>query len=71
MAKKTLSAVVWKEGDWYVAKILGIELASQGKTKKVALKNLQEALSLYLEEDGVEIPFEDIPQHPEIKRIHA
>jgi predicted RNase H-like HicB family nuclease len=34
MAKKKIPAVVWKEGEWYVAKPLNIEVASQGKTKK-------------------------------------
>jgi hypothetical protein len=47
--KKTLPVLVWKEGSLFVAKIVGIELASQGKTKKEAVKNLEEALDLYLQ----------------------
>ena len=38
--------MVWKEGDIFVAKFVGLELASQGKNKKEALKNLKEALDL-------------------------
>lgn len=47
------SALVWKEEDLYVAKCLEVEVASQGKTKKEALKNLQEALELYFEDEMV------------------
>lgn len=32
-----------------MAKTLGLELASQGRTKEEALKNLQEALDLFLD----------------------
>lgn len=35
---------------WYVAKCVEIEVASQGKTKKEALHNIEEAISLLLEE---------------------
>lgn len=66
---KTLPAVVWKEGNLFVAKFVGIELASQGKTKKEALDNLKEALDLYLEDEGVEIPSSVIPQSAEVSHI--
>ena len=46
-----LSALVWKEDDIYVAKAIEVEVASQGKTKKAALTNLQEALQLYFENE--------------------
>ena len=46
MAKKAIPVLVWKEGKLYIAKTLSLELASQGKTKKEALSNLQEALDL-------------------------
>ncbi|MDH7476222.1 MAG: type II toxin-antitoxin system HicB family antitoxin [Microgenomates group bacterium] len=45
-----LSALVWKEDKFFVAKCLEVEVASQGKTKKEALKNLKEALELYFED---------------------
>ena len=37
MSKTDLKAIVWKEGNWYVAKAIGVEVASQGKTKAKAI----------------------------------
>lgn len=71
MSKKILPAIVWKEGDLFVAKSVGIELASQGKTQKEALDNLQEALDLYLEDEKVSIPCSQIPQDLNIRRVYA
>ncbi len=51
MKKRTLHTIVWKEDKLYVAKFLELELASQGKTRDEALKNLEEALTLYLEDE--------------------
>ncbi|MBU1255622.1 type II toxin-antitoxin system HicB family antitoxin [Patescibacteria group bacterium] len=51
MAKKIdLKNVVWKEGKYYVAQCLNVDVSSFGKTKKEALANLDEALKLYLED---------------------
>ncbi|MBC8499231.1 MAG: type II toxin-antitoxin system HicB family antitoxin [Candidatus Atribacteria bacterium] len=51
MSKKIdLKNVVWKEGKYYVAQCLNIDVSSFGKTKKEALANLDEALELYLED---------------------
>ena len=47
---KKVHSVIWKEGKWYVAKTLEVEVASQGKTEKEALGNLKEALELYFED---------------------
>jgi predicted RNase H-like HicB family nuclease len=47
---RQLTASISKEGKWFVAQCLEVDVASQGKTEKQALKNLQEALELYLEE---------------------
>lgn len=52
MKAKTLHTIVWKEGNFFVAKFLELELASQGKTKEEALKNLKEAMDLYLEDEN-------------------
>lgn len=46
----TLTAVVHKEEDMYVAECPEVETASQGKTFEEAVKNLKEATELYLEE---------------------
>ncbi|MEA3355708.1 MAG: type II toxin-antitoxin system HicB family antitoxin [Patescibacteria group bacterium] len=48
-----LNALVWKEDDLYVAKAVEVEIASQGKTRADAKKNLQEALELYFENEKI------------------
>jgi len=51
MAKTiNLKNVVWKEGKYYVAQCLNVDVSSFGKTKKEALANLDEALRLYFED---------------------
>ena len=50
MKKIVFKNAVWKEGKYYVAQSLNIDISSFGKTKKEALKNLGEALELYLED---------------------
>jgi len=47
--KRPFAASVWREGDWYVAQCLEIDIASQGETEEEALSNLKEALELYFE----------------------
>ena len=46
--KETFTAVVWREGDWYVAQCREFEVASQGVTKEEALDNLSEAIEVHL-----------------------
>ena len=41
------NVMIQKEEEWYVAKSLDNNVASQGKTIEEALKNLKEALELY------------------------
>ncbi len=45
-----LQNVVWKEGKFYVAQCLNVDVSSFGKTKKEALDNINEALELYFED---------------------
>jgi predicted RNase H-like HicB family nuclease len=47
---RTFTAAVHQEEDWYVAQCLEVDVASQGATLEVALANLREAVSLYLDE---------------------
>ena len=49
MKKLNLESVVWKEGRYFVAQCLNVDVSSFGKTKKEALANLDEALELYFE----------------------
>jgi predicted RNase H-like HicB family nuclease len=44
---ETFAAVVWREGEWYVAQCREFEVASQGETKEEALIKLSEALSVH------------------------
>ena len=45
-----IKAIVWKEGQFFVAQCLNVEVASFGDTKEEALLNLNEALELYLDD---------------------
>ncbi len=49
VTKRTFTASVWKEDEWYVAQALDVDVASQGKTVDAALANLREALELHFE----------------------
>lgn len=50
MALKTLTAVLHKEDDLYVAECPEVGTVSQGQTIEEAVANLKEATELYLEE---------------------
>ncbi len=50
MQKIKVQNIVWKEGKYYVAQCLNVDVSSFGKTKKEALSNLKEALELYFED---------------------
>jgi predicted RNase H-like HicB family nuclease len=50
MKKIELVSAVWREGKYYVAQCLNVDISSFGKTKAIALANLREALELYLED---------------------
>jgi predicted RNase H-like HicB family nuclease len=53
------TAVANREGRFYVAQCLEVEVASQGETVETALANLREALELKLEgEPNVVLPME-------------
>ena len=47
--KRVFKATVWKEGTWFVAQCLEVDVASQGETEELALANLREALELHFE----------------------
>ncbi len=51
MAKYNLQSVVWKEGKYYIAQCLNVEVSSFASSRKQALKNLDEALELYFEDE--------------------
>lgn len=45
-----VTSIVWREGKYFVAQCLNVDVSSFGKTKAEALKNLSEALELYRED---------------------
>jgi len=50
MLIRTFTAVIYKEGDIYVAECPEVRTVSQGYTIEEAIANLKEATELYLEE---------------------
>ena len=50
------SAIIKKDGDWYVARCIEVDVTSQGKTIEESKANLKEAIELYMESFGEEIP---------------
>jgi len=48
---KTIKYVIFKEGKYYVAQSLNVEVSSFGKTIEEATTNLKEALDLYFEDN--------------------
>ncbi|MDT8357509.1 MAG: type II toxin-antitoxin system HicB family antitoxin [Methanomicrobiaceae archaeon] len=51
---RTLTAVLYKEEDTYVAECPEVGTVSQGRTIEEAVSNLKEATELYLEEFPLE-----------------
>ncbi len=49
MTKRTFTARVWPEDDWFIAQAIEIDIASQGQSEQEALDNLREAIELYYE----------------------
>lgn len=67
MEQRILENVVWKEGKYYVAQCLNIDISSFGESREEALTNLDEAINLYLEDDrGAAI---QIVENPEIVHL--
>lgn len=50
------NVIIQKEDEWYVAKCLDNNVASQGKTIEEALENLKEAIELFNENEEPIIP---------------
>ncbi len=69
MKKINLQNVVWKEGKYFVALCLNVDISSFGKTEKEALDNLNEALELYFEDRSSHINFTDVRTPKLIKQM--
>jgi len=48
---KTMSFVVWKEGNDFVAQCLNVDVSSHGNTIDEAIKNLKEAVELFFQDE--------------------
>ena len=54
--ERKFSAIITKEGGFFIARCPEIDVTSQGKSESGALKNLEEAVGLFLEDDPVGLP---------------
>ena len=54
--ERKFTAILTREGKWFCSYNPETGVASQGRTKESALKNLKEAVELYLEDDDVTLP---------------
>lgn len=66
MRRIELKNIVWKEGRYYVAQCLNVDVSSFGKSRQDALANLEEALELYFED--IEMPRINTVERPEVVR---
>ncbi len=55
------TAAITREGPWWVARCLEVEVTSQGQSLDEARANLAEALALYFEDKPGELGLEDAP----------
>ena len=54
MTQRTLTAILEREGDGFVAMCPEVDVASQGNTVEEATNNLREAVELFFESAGPE-----------------
>ena len=45
MPKRKFTASVWREGKWFVAQCLEVDVVSQGRSESSALRNLGDAFA--------------------------
>jgi predicted RNase H-like HicB family nuclease len=45
--KRSFTASVWQEGEWFVAQCVEVDVVSQGESEEEALENLRDALKLH------------------------
>jgi len=55
--KKKFTVAVVREDDWYIARCLENGVVSQGESVAAALQNVEEAISLFYEDE----PLTDVP----------
>jgi predicted RNase H-like HicB family nuclease len=57
---RSLKYVVYSEGKYFVSQCLNVDVASFGKTIDEAVKNLKDAVELYLKDDSAMYLFHDV-----------
>ncbi len=62
--KRTFTASLSREGDWFVAQCLEVDVASQGESEEDSLANLNEALEPYFEPPSATVA-------PDLRRIEV
>ncbi len=65
MKTLNLTTIVWQEGKYFVARCLENNVSSFGQTRAEAMKNYQEALELYFE-DEPRMPSPSLVKNPEL-----
>ena len=65
--KRKFNATVWREGKWFVAQCIDVDVASQGRTEKEALDNLREALELHFEEPRASVAPQVVTVEAEVR----
>ncbi len=50
-----LTAAISRDGEWFVAQCLEVDVASRGKSIEEARANVAEVLALYFEDQDVEV----------------
>ncbi len=69
MKQNLFQSVVWREGNHFVAQCLNVDISSFGASREEALRNLDEAISLYLDDaEDQEIEIQKV-EEPEIVGI--
>jgi predicted RNase H-like HicB family nuclease len=61
---RRFTATITRDGDWFVAQCLEIDVASQGESEEDALQNLREAIELHFETPVAEA-------YPQVKTIEV
>lgn len=67
----TFSAIIEKEGRWYVGLCPELDVASQGRTVEEALRNLKEALGLYLQSASKSEIKDALSRHPFVTTLQV
>lgn len=55
--QKNIKYVIYREGDYFVAQCLNVEVSSFGKTIEEATENIKEAVELYFEDTEENIDY--------------